>query len=215
MPETITLIRTDGNEEPGSAYTRGTAIIFHPGSLAAGARLDGLLAHELFHVISRRDRKLRDRLYAIIGFSYCGEVAFPGSLAARKITNPDAPANQHSITLEIGGAARPALPILVANRDFDPARTEGLMGYLMLQFLVIEKDRGSWVAARKEDGAPVVVSPLRAKDFKEQIGDNTGYIIHPEEILADNFRHLVLETESLPNPEIIEKMRAVFAGQKP
>lgn len=212
--EPITFIRTDGKEEPGSAYTRATSIIFHPGSVSAGAGLDGLLAHELFHVISRSDRKLRDQLYAIIGFTFCGEVELPESLALRKITNPDAPANQHSITLEIDGKARAALPILVAARAFDPGRKEGLMSYLMLQFLVIEKKSGRWVAAETEDGSPAVASRLRVKKFAEQIGENTGYIIHPEEILAENFRHLILATKSLPNPEIVEKMRAVFAEAK-
>jgi hypothetical protein len=38
-------------------------------------------------------------------------------------------------------------------------------------------------------------------------------VIHPEEILADNFALLILDERNLPSPEIIEKMRLIL-GQK-
>jgi len=215
LPEgKITMIRTNGKEDIGVAYTRGTSIIFHPDFIAAAKDLDALLAHELFHIISRANPKLRDQLYAIIGFTPCGEIAFPKSLAARKISNPDAPYNQHSITLKIGGKDRPALPVLVASRRFDVDRKEDMFSYVMLQFLVVEKKADHWVAAELKDGSPHLVAPIRIGNFSEQIGKNTNYIIHPEEILADNFKFLVLGKKGLPNPEIIEKMRAIFAATK-
>lgn len=214
LPDSITVIRTNGTEEPGAAYTRGTNIMFHPGSIADGKRLDGLMAHELFHIISRADTALRDQLYAIIGFTPCGEIDFPKLIAPKKITNPDAPVNQHAIKLEIDGKIRPALPILLASREFNAEANQGLFAYLQMQFLVIEKDGDRWKAAKKQKSEePYVVSKLRVKNFHEQIGGNTGYIIHPEEILADNFKHLVLETKDLKSPEIVEKMRAVFSKE--
>jgi hypothetical protein len=39
------------------------------------------------------------------------------------------------------------------------------------------------------------------------VGRNTQYIIHPEEILADNFALLVLGETSIPSPVILEKMK--------
>ncbi len=210
--ENVTVIRTDGSEDSGAAYTRGNSIIFHPGSVVAGKRLDGLVAHELFHVISRHDAKLRDQLYAIIGFEPCGEIVLPKSLAERKLTNPDAPFNRHAIRVEVGGKPARVVPILVAARPFDPEGKDDLLSYLSLQFLMIEKQEGRWMAKADKGGDPVIVSPIRMKNFSEQIGRNTGYIIHPEEILAENFRHLVLGRKKLPDPEILEKMRKVFAA---
>jgi hypothetical protein len=63
------------------------------------------------------------------------------------------------------------------------------------------------------NGAPRLVEVEAVEGFFEQIGRNTGYIIHPEEILADNFVLLVLgrTTPPVPNPEIPEEMRAILA----
>ena len=47
----------------------------------------------------------------------------------------------------------------------------------------------------------------------EQIGGNTNYIIHPDEILADNFVHLALEAEKLATPRIIEEMKKTLTAK--
>jgi hypothetical protein len=47
----------------------------------------------------------------------------------------------------------------------------------------------------------------------EQVGRNTQYIIHPEEIMADNFAELVMQDRSVPTPEILQKMLAVLTGK--
>ena len=47
--------------------------------------------------------------------------------------------------------------------------------------------------------------------FTEQVGRNTDYIIHPEEILADNFALLVLNEHDVASPEILQKMREALA----
>ena len=47
--------------------------------------------------------------------------------------------------------------------------------------------------------------------FYEQVGRNTGYILHPEEILADNFVHIVFNTENVASPDLLMKLKAVLA----
>jgi hypothetical protein len=42
----------------------------------------------------------------------------------------------------------------------------------------------------------------------EQIGHNTEYVIHAEEILASNFELLVHESAAPRSPEVLERMRA-------
>ena len=57
---------------------------------------------------------------------------------------------------------------------------------------------------------PELFSPEELSGFFEQVGRNTEYIIHPEEILAENFALLILGKQNLPSPEIVEKMRRVL-----
>ena len=50
--------------------------------------------------------------------------------------------------------------------------------------------------------------------FFEQVGRNTRYIIHPEEILADNLTLLVLQKRNLASPEVVEKMKTILTDNK-
>lgn len=50
--------------------------------------------------------------------------------------------------------------------------------------------------------------------FLEQVGENTNYLIHPDEILADNFVLLVTGKKGVPSPEVVEKLGKVLAGGK-
>jgi hypothetical protein len=45
----------------------------------------------------------------------------------------------------------------------------------------------------KEDGFSSVLNLESLTDFFKQIRDNTGYIIHPDEVLADNFSFIMVE----------------------
>jgi hypothetical protein len=46
------------------------------------------------------------------------------------------------------------------------------------------------------------------------VGRNTDYIIHPEEILADNFALLMSGASGAPSPEIIKKLEEVLKGKR-
>ena len=70
----IQLIQTSGREESGAAYTRSNAIILTKSQITMPApALRKLVLHEMFHVISRSNPKLRDALYSIIGFTASNE----------------------------------------------------------------------------------------------------------------------------------------------
>ena len=47
--------------------------------------------------------------------------------------------------------------------------------------------------------------------FFEQVGKNTQYILHPDEILADNFVQLLDHSTNLVTPRIPQQMDQVFA----
>jgi hypothetical protein len=44
------------------------------------------------------------------------------------------------------------------------------------------------------------------------VGRNTGYLIHPEEILADNFELLIAADRRPPNPEIVHRMGEILGA---
>jgi hypothetical protein len=209
LPETVWLVRTTGQEEFGAAYCRGPAIVLPEGMLRQrDAGLRRLVAHELFHVLSTHDPQLRRDLYGLIGFTICNPIELPASLCDRAITNPDAPRLDCYITLNLTSGERVhATPILLAKAErYDPASGKSLFDYLDFKLMVVSEQAGQWRPALAENGQPRLIDPRAEPAYSRQIGQNTGYIIHPDEILADNFAHLVMQTERLPTPELVEQI---------
>ena len=65
---------------------------------------------------------------------------------------------------------------------------------------------------KQENGTTIVYPMEKISDFKEKIGENTQYIIHPEEILAENFVIAFIDQQSVPTPELKEKIRKILKG---
>jgi hypothetical protein len=204
----VELIRTTGAEEGDAAYTRGDAIILPDAMLSDRSGLRWLVAHELFHVVSRQNPALRDELYAAIGFAKAdGDIAVPAAVAAHILANPDTPDDTHFIRVQEGGQAVCAVPLFLYTIDrYDPQRGGPFFTYSALQFAVTHEipSRG----AVPPDFSLVKVEQLTG--LYEQIGRNTDYIIHPDEILAENFA-MLLTDGSAKSPEVLERMRAAFA----
>ncbi|HYF36394.1 MAG TPA: hypothetical protein VD994_13955 [Prosthecobacter sp.] len=213
LPPKILLIRTDGDDEGGACYTRGNAIVFASPSLQESpGSLSRLLCHEIFHVLSRANPELREKLYRVIGFHKCGEVSLPSDLEPRRITNPDAPIIEHCVKVEVDGESHWVAPVLFANAaKIDPAKGGTFLNYLQFRLLAIDFDPNTGLRkSASPPHAPKFIAPNEAGGFFEQIGRNTRYIIHPEEILADNFVHLIQGTQDLPSPGIVEEMARIL-----
>ena len=211
LPKEILLIRTTGKEEADAAYTRANAIILPAAKLRhQQPQLEALLAHELFHVLSRNDATVRSALYKIVGFTLGEEVEIPKSLDDRRITNPDAPRLDAYITLTNEAQTLTAVPILYATQEYDATKGGRLFDYLTFRLLVVDKSGGKWHARMKE-AQPVVLDPKKIEDFYDQVGRNTGYLWHPDEILADNFVHLVNGRMDLKTPRVTDEMAKVLA----
>jgi len=212
FPLTVYMIKTSGKEEGGAAYTRGNAVV-----LPANMLDSKLICHELFHILSRRNPRLRERLYAVIGFKKCNEIELPPVLKPRKLTNPDAPANDHYIEVQVDGKPALAVPILFSRIEkYDVNRGGEFFQYLVFQFLLVERDADGPDLKPVYDGTdPRLVGVNQLSGFWEQVGRNTQYIYHPEEILADNFALLVMSGRSVRSPEILAKMKEVLSSKPP
>ncbi|HEY2892706.1 MAG TPA: hypothetical protein VGJ16_00785, partial [Pirellulales bacterium] len=211
LPPVILLVKTSGREEAGAAYCRGAAIVLPQNVLQANeAGLNKILPHELFHVLSSHNPELREKLYAIIGFKACNEVQLPDALRNRKITNPDAPLNNQFIAVDQDGRRMELMPILISKSPrYDVARGGTLFNYLDFKLMLLEGSQGMHRPALAA-GQPVLFEPSRVPGFSEQVGQNTKYIIHPEEILADNFVFLLNGRINLPSPRVVESMGRIL-----
>jgi hypothetical protein len=213
FPKQVFVVKTTGNEEGGADYTRANVIVITRDHLAAPmAKIQKTMSHELFHILSRANPDLREELYTTIGFVKCDDVALPVELRSRKITNPDAPRNDHCVRLQVGGKGYWAIPILFSSSEkYDPERGGEFFDYLQFQFLLVDRDENTSMVKPIYDGQkPKLVGLQEVAGFFEQVGRNTDYIIHPEEILADNFSLLVLQEHNLPSPAIIKKMENIL-----
>jgi hypothetical protein len=212
-PKAIYFVKTTGKEEGGAAYTRDRALIL-PQTMLTSNRSPSprLIAHELFHILSRGNPSLRDRLYQAIGFVKCNEIELPETLRNRRITNPDAPANDQCIRVQVAGAEVWAVPIIFSRTDrYDVEQGGDFFFYMQSQLLLIDRADNSPNAKPMYAGSqPRLVDFGQVRGFYEQVGRNTEYIIHPEEILADNFAVLVMGDPDVPSPEVLKKLQDVL-----
>ena len=165
------------------------------------------MAHELFHVLSNQNAELRHKLYKVIGFTKCNEIELPESLLKRRLTNPDASKYEHFVELEHDGETIMATPFIQSRKpEYAPG---GLFGNMDLKLLVLEKS-GEEVVVKQEEGKPVLLDIPAVPDYFKKIGNNTGYIIHPEETMADNFVLLMLNPDGAKDAWVLEKMKKVL-----
>jgi hypothetical protein len=215
LPPLIRLVRTTGDEEASAAYTRGSSIVLPANVMKYDeAQLDRLLLHELFHLLSRHDGAIRAKLYQIIGFELCEPIELPASLASRRITNPDAPLIDCTISLTAkSGQTVTAAPVLYSqSKQYDAKRGQSLFQSFVFRLLVVQRQSNRWQPVLM-NGQPIVINPREEPAFLEKVGQNTNYIIHPDEILADNFVRMVMNDENVPTPRIIDEMRSVLTAR--
>lgn len=217
VPEQWAFVKTDGTEEAGAAYTRDRSIVLPAQKLARTRPLDRLIAHETAHVFSRAHPGLRDRLYARLGFRRVGAIQLPAGLDRRRITNPDAPTNEHVI--RVGhpsmGEFDAALVTYSKHESFDPLVGRRLFAYLESKLFPVQlQERGARVLA-PESGGAAGYSVSAVRGFFEQVGRNTSYTIHPEEILAENLA-LVMTTGdgagagAVPSPDLLRDLERIL-----
>ena len=201
VPDTLGLIKTPGKHYgPSVFYTRERNIIIPQSDLLEPDRPELLrvMLHELFHIYSRYHPKQRQELYALIGFRPLpgGRAAlrFPPQLEESLLTNPDGINVAAAIRLPHPTRSEvQAIPLIRSRYPaFNPAIRD-FFPYLQFDLYAIrQKSDGTFVVLSRSDGSSTL-SEAEKQGFYEQIGDNTDYIIHPDEVLADNFALLLLE----------------------
>ena len=217
FPSNIFVVLTDGKDENNAAYCRNDNIIVLPISMVIAEAIKTIFIHELFHIWSRYDTNtnIRNELYASIGYYQIPEEnshQFPEDLSALKLTNPDAPLvmkyyiNLKKLT-DSNEKTYKCTPILIATRQFDPKFSTNMFAYVMPTTLILDDDT-------YEPLKPLQFLPYnKASNFYVQIGKNTGYTVHPEEISAEHFVLWMTKMNylnTLNSPDVIDKMNQIM-----
>lgn len=218
-PAEIVMIKTTMAEEGGGgAYTRENQIYIgqtalRPRKAANGkksasptaASLCPLLAHELFHVLTRNDHKFKEALYKVIQFTCLDkEIKFPDDIWSKHISNPDISLYDSYATFTINGQPQNCAMILIANK---PYAGGSFFNYLQVALIPLDEE----FKPIQQEEKTVVYSIADAEDFYDKVGRNTNYVINPEECLADNFAMTLVGSSSIANPEILERISELLS----
>jgi hypothetical protein len=207
FPDTIWLAKTSARHYgPSTYYTRENGIIIPQDVLRNRNEkaFKSTMIHEVFHIISRLNPDLRAKLYQMIGFTDIGydNLEMPQTLRDNLLHNPDGVDFAQKIDLEQpDGSTLSAIPIIYAKENGFQPGIGTFFGYLEFALFPVEQlPTGKWKVTTKADGRSSPINLGEQPDFWRQIRKNTNYIIHPDEILADNFAFLI---QSKQDPGII------------
>lgn len=206
----IVFAKTTMLEECGAgAYTHGTQIYLGQDILQYATMDDDgartffrkVVAHELFHCLTRNHPEFRAAMYAILGFTVAdADYPLPRSVRDAMISNPDVERHNACAAFEIDGAMRNCVVVFLAGKPFSQPGDSFFDD--MVTGLVPVDDLSALYTS--EDAA----------NFWDVFGRNTDYVIDPEETLADNFSFAIVDgpDAEYPTPEIIHAIDALLTG---
>lgn len=190
----VYFVKNNGQDEGGAYYTRGNFVAVPKGRISTST-----LAHEFFHIFTRTHNHLKDRIYFLAGF-YPQNISVPPALSARLIINPDAPIMSHAIRVNYNNEVVEVVPLILSRVDvpqIDPQKPN-FFSYVNLVLLSLSNSE---------------LIPVNKTNYFEVTGGNTNYIIHPEEIMADNFASLMTE-ENVPNKNLLLKLQSLLSRSR-
>ena len=121
------------------------------------------------------------------------EYEIPPSVYEKFISNPDVEHHNSYATFEIDGKDVDCFTALIATEPFEE-KGDSFFDCMDTALVPV-------------DGSDTYYLPEDAENFWEVFGENTGYVIDPEECMADNFRFALtygMDGRDYKNPEIIE-----------
>lgn len=197
----IVFIKTSMEEEgEAGAYTHKTEIYIGAGVVRCVEREDGkmrlggvdaealceLVAHELFHCLTRNSPEFRRDIYKLIGFTVMDkDIVFGPAIREKILSNPDVEHIDNYAEFTIKGKKRKCELLALYTHSWEEAVKEEGEDVTFLEY-----NKSVLVPIDK----PNTYYPIdKASDFWDVIGHNTGYVLAPEETLADNFSYAVID----------------------
>ena len=183
FPKALELIKTTGREEADAAYTRKNRI-FIPISMLNWPynELKELIAHELFHVFSNINSKLRNDWYAKLGFIACPELQIPEAYQELYVTNPDTIGKNCYLPFIDKGKPVKGVSFLYSS---SPYRGGYFFEYIRFSFLIAEVTSTSCNPLYDGNQVKFTKVPQGLYNLCAEIDPfNNQHRLHPEEILA-------------------------------
>lgn len=212
----IVFIKTGMSVEgTASGYTHGTQIYLSSANVAFNSLLfflpecseltDQLLWHELFHCLTRCNPEFREQMYSLIHFTVTDhDFEIPPSVMEYYISNPDVEHHNSYATFIIDGQETDCFAVFITTKHYNEAQSDFFSC--------------GTTALVPIDGSDTYYTPEQASNFDEIFGTNTGYVIDPEECMADNFAYAMTygiegrDGNGYPNPEIIQGIIDIMSG---
>ena len=142
-----------------------------------------LVAHEMFHCLSRNNAQFRQRLYSLIGFTVMDhEVEFGPTVRNLILGNPDVERYDNWAEFTINGEKRRCILVAVYESSFAEAeKTDPDASFFnhMNSVLVPLDDTDTMIPIEQ------------ASDIYQIMGHNTDYLIAAEECIAENYGNLI------------------------
>ena len=212
----IVFIKTSMQEEgEAGAYTHKTEIYIGAGVVRCVEREDGkmrlgsvdaealceLVAHELFHCLTRNSPEFRRDIYKLIGFTVMDkDIVFGPAIRKKILSNPDVEHIDNYAEFTIDGVKRKcALVAYFAKSWAEASKLEGPLATFFNNYHTV-------LLPLDELDHPYKISA--ASDFWEKLGRNTTYVSAPEECLAVNFSYAIVygPDQNYRSPQLIRSI---------
>ncbi len=214
LPDRIYVVRSTLQEEFGANYTRGQTLVlgseFFDDSKHDHAERRLILAHEIFHLASRYDSSLRKRSHEAVGCVYkTGQLILDAKIRGSLVTNPDA--YEYACALRVTVTGNHAdlsdnqlwvMPAPVLDRS---QAAQLKYSDLKIKLIVVDAENGHWQVQYDASGQPKLIDAA-ATNFVQLLAINSDYVMHAEEIIADNFA-LLLEQIAKNTPSKTKKVK--------
>ena len=209
LPDEIIFINTTMKDEgDAGAYTSGNMIFLNE-SCIVEPYIEELIAHELFHCITRHSPEFRQKMYNLIGFTVMDhDIELPERIKQIQMANPDVEHIDNYAEFTIDGVNRKCTLITYYTRSW--AKASELQGPSAVFFRNID------VALLPLDDLEHPYSINDASDFWDKMGSNTDYINAAEECLAVNFSYAIVNGANMlyETPQLIESILNTLASSK-
>ncbi len=207
----IVFAKTTMHEEcDAGAYTHGTQIYLGEDMMKYSfvdnpeiqQYFDTIVAHELFHCLTRNHPDFRAAMYAILGFTVVeDDYEFSPEIRNQIIANPDVGHHNSYAAFDINGQMTNCVVVFTTPKPFAKAG-ESFFDVMVTGLVPI-------------DDMTTMYTADEAANFWDVFGRNTDYVIDPEETLADNFADTMIygvDGKDYKTPEIIRAIDALLKG---
>lgn len=210
----IVFIKSTQKEEGGAvAYTHGTQIYMNnilPIYLTSYKQNHqkglSVLAHEIFHCLTRNNSDFRKDMYSLIDFDVEEkDFDIPNDIKRITISNPDVESHDAHAIFTINNEKKDCYMLNICTKPFE---NKGDLYSDHYKFIL--------VPINKEVDDKDYYFIEESNDYWDVFGENTKYIADPEECLADNFGYTIAYgldgSMKYANPEIIQGMIDILSN---